>query len=80
MYESREGMNRGLSVKVRGGGQEATIGEVNVYKYLGVKIGNNRTFGYQMDDVLQQIKWNIASLKARTADLPDIVGGQKFYG
>ena len=34
-------------------GQEATFGEVNVYKYLGVKIGNNRTFGYQMDDVME---------------------------
>ena len=61
-----------------GGGQEATIGEVNLYKYLGVKIGNNRTFGYQMDDVLQQIKWKIANLKARTGDLPNIVGGSKI--
>ena len=44
----------------------------------GVKIGNNRTFGYQMDDVLQQIKWKIASLKARTGDLPDTVGGSEI--
>ena len=64
----------GLSVKVGEGDQEATIGEVN----LGVKICNNRTFGYQMDDVLQQIKWKIASLKARTGDLPDIVWGSEI--
>ena len=39
-------MGGSLSIKMGVDGQEATIGEVNVYKYLGVKIGNNRTFGY----------------------------------
>ena len=49
--------------------------EVNVYKYLGVKLGNNRIFGYQMDEVVKNLKWKIASLKAKAGDLPDVVAG-----
>ena len=29
--------------------------EVNVYKYLGIKLGNNRIFGYQMDGDVKKI-------------------------
>ena len=49
--------------------------EVNVYKYLGIKLRNNRIFGYHMDGDVKNIKWKVASLKARAGDLADVVGG-----
>ena len=34
-----------------------------------------RIFGYQMDGDVKNIKWKVASLKARAGDLADVVGG-----
>ena len=65
----------GLRVTLRKGGKEEVMEDVNVYKYLGVKLGNNRLFGYHMDEVVRDIKWKIASLKAKAGDLSDIVAG-----
>ena len=65
----------GVKIKITRDGKEEEMEEVNVYKYLGVKLGNNRIFGYQMDEVVKNLKWKIASLKAKVGDLPDVVAG-----
>ena len=65
----------GVKIKITRDGKEEEMEEVNVYKYLGVKLGNNRIFGYQMDEVVKNLKWKIASLKAKAGDLPDVVAG-----
>ena len=65
----------GVKIKITRDGKEEEMEEVNVYKYLGVKLGNNRIFGYQMDEVVKNFKWKIASLKAKAGDLPDVVAG-----
>ena len=36
----------------------------------GVKLRNNRTFGYQIDEVVSNLRWRIASLKATAGDVP----------
>jgi hypothetical protein len=66
---------QGIRVKLVREGKVEVIEEVNVYKYLGVRVGNNRLFGYQMDDATRDIKWKIASLKAKAGDLSDTVAG-----
>ena len=73
----RVGCNRaeGVKIKITRDGKEEEMEEVNVYKYLGIKLGNNIIFGYQMDEVVKNLKWKIASLKAKAGDLPDVVAG-----
>ena len=64
-----------LKIEVDKGEGKETMEEVNVYKYLGFKLGNNRIFGFQMDGDMKNIKWKVASLKARAGDLADVGGG-----
>ena len=63
-----------LKIEVDKGEGKETMEEVNAYKYLANKLGNNRIFGYQMDGAVKNIKWKVASLKARAGDLADVVG------
>ena len=46
----------GIKIKITRDGKEEEMEEVNVYKYLGVKLGNNIIFGYQMDEVVKNLK------------------------
>ena len=54
-------------------GEKKQLEERNVYKYLGILIGNNRIFGYHQDKLARQCIWKVIAVKNRARELPDIV-------
>ena len=70
---AREGQ---VQMIIRKGDEEQVLEEVKMYKYQGVRLGGkNRVFWCQQANVIKEVKWRVAALKAKGQEVPDIVSG-----
>ena len=66
--------------RIREGNEDRRLEEVNVYRYLKIKVAKNKIFGYQKQATQSALQWRVGRLKAKALEVTDKWGRLMFCG